>query len=347
MKVSVFREFGPPEVLRYEDWPDPAPPGPGEVQVRVRAVSVGRLLDIGTRAGSNRYFQGTLPHVLGGEHAGEVAEIGPGVEGLQPGDRVAIFNAVTCGTCPFCQSGQDESCPGVELIGIHRQGAYAELSLVPAANATRIPDDLSFAEAAGLALAGPVAWTQMDLAGLRAGDWVLINGAASALGSTTAVVAAHLGGRVIGTSRHARKREALVRLGLDAALDAGAAGFEDQVRELTQGQGVRIVVDDIGSAEQWPRLQAVLARHGTVVSSGAFLGETLPLDLRSLYQQSQRIMGVRTATRRGAAAFWSAVATHVRPVLDQSFPLAEAASAHRYVEAGENVGRVLLVPAAP
>lgn len=346
MKVSVFREFGPPDVLRYEDWPDPAPPGPGEVQVRVRAVSVGRLLDIGTRAGTNRYFQGRLPHVLGGEHAGEVAAVGPGVEGLQPGDRVAISNAVTCGTCPFCLAGQDEACPGVELIGVHRQGAYADLSLVPAANATRIPDGLSFAEAAGLALAGPVAWTQLDLAGLRAGDWVLVNGAASALGSTTAVVAGHLGARVIGTSRDARKREALVRLGLDEALDATAAGFEDRVRELTQGQGVRIVVDNIGSAECWPHLQAVLARHGTVISSGAFLGEALPLDLRSLYQQSQRILGIRTATRRGAAAFWSDVGAHVRPVLDQSFPLSEAAAAHRYVEAGDNVGRVVLVPGA-
>lgn len=344
MKAAIFREFGPPDVLRYEDWPDPEPPGPGDVLVRVRAVSVGRLLDIGTRAGTNRYFRGTLPHVLGGEHAGEVAEVGPGVEGLQPGDRVAVFNTVTCGACSFCGAGEDESCPNAELIGVHRQGAYADLCLVPAANVTRIPDDLSFPEAAGLALAGPVAWTQMDLAGLRPGDWVLVNGAASALGSMTAVVARHLGARVIGTSRHAWKREALLGLGLEGALDATDAGFGDRVRELTQGQGARIVVENIGAAKSWPALQAVLARRGTLISSGAFMGETLALDLRSLYQQSQRLVGVRTATRRAVAAFWSGVAPHVRPVLDRCFPLSEAAAAHRHIEADENFGRVLLVP---
>ncbi len=344
MKASVFHEFGPPEVLRYQDWPDPPPPGPGEVLVRVRAVSVGRLLDVGTRAGTNAYFRGTLPHILGSEHAGEVAAVGPDVEGLAPGDRVAVNTHVPCGRCPICLAGADETCPTAELIGVHRQGAYADLCLVPAANATRIPDDLPFVEAAGLALAGPLAWTQMEMAGLRPGDWVLVNGAGSALGSTTAMVARHLGARVVGTSRQAWKREALLQLGLEAALDATADGFEDRVRELTEPEGVRIIVDDIGAARSWPHLQAVLARRGTIISSGAFLGETLPLDLRSLYQHSQRIIGVRTATRRGVAAFWSRIGPGVRPVLDRSFPLSEAAAAHRHVEGSDNLGRVVLVP---
>ncbi len=344
MKAAVFHEFGPPEVLRCEEWPDPVPPGPGEIVVRVRAVSVGRLLDVGTRAGTNRYFRGTLPHVLGGEHAGEVVEVGAGVQGISVGDRVAVFNCLSCGSCGLCREGRDDVCPAAEMIGVHRQGAYAELSRVPAANATPIPDDLGFVEAAALALAGPVAWTQMEMAGLRSGDWVLVNGAASALGSTTALLACHLGARVIGTSRQAWKRDALVALGVEAALDATAEGFEQAVRDLTGGAGVRIVVEDIGSAEIWPRLQAVLARAGTIVSSGAFLGELLPLDLRSLYQQGQRLLGVRTATRQRVAAFWERIGSRLRPVLDRSFPLCEAAAAHRHLEAGANVGRVVLVP---
>lgn len=344
MKVAIFHEFGPPEVLKYEDWPDPEPPGPDDVIVRVGAVSVGRLLDIGTRAGKNRYFRGQLPHILGSEHAGQVVEVGRRVGHLSPGDRVAVFTCITCGGCRFCQAEHDDACPEMELIGVHRQGAYAELTRVPAANVRAIPDELSFHEAAALALAGPVAWTQLNMAGLQPGDWVLINAAASGLGSMTAVVAKHLGARVIGTSRKEWKRQELLKLGVDKALDATLPEFEANVRELTGGEGVQIVVENISSAELWPRLLAVLARRGTVISSGAFVGEQLPLDLRSLYQQSQRIVGVKTANKHGVATFWDLVAPHVRPVLDRSFALAEAANAHRHIEASDNLGRVVLVP---
>lgn len=344
MKVAVFHQFGPPEVLKYEAWPDPEPPGPDDVIVRVGAVSVGRLLDIGTRAGNNRYFPGKMPHILGSEHAGQVVEVGSSVRHLSPGDRVAVFNCVTCGVCRFCQAGHDDACPQMELIGVHRQGAYAELTRVPAINVRAIPDELSFPEAAALALAGPVAWTQLNMAGLRPGDWVLVNAAASGLGSMTTVVAKHLGARVIGTSRKEWKRKELLKLGIDGALDATSPEFVTNVREMTSGEGVQIVVENISSAELWPSLLSALARRGTVISSGAFVGEQLPLDLRSLYQQSQRIVGVKTANKHGVGAFWDLVAPHVRPVLDRSFALAEAASAHRHIEASDNLGRVVLVP---
>ncbi|HLH68729.1 MAG TPA: alcohol dehydrogenase catalytic domain-containing protein [Candidatus Dormibacteraeota bacterium] len=344
MKAVVLHAFGPPDVLSYEDWPDPGPPGPDEIVVRVGAVSVGRLLDLGTRAGTNRYFRGQLPHILGSEHAGIVVEVGRDVHHLQVGDRVAVFSSVSCGRCRFCEEGREDACPETELIGVHRPGADAELVQVPASMATVIPKDLPFTVAAAMALTGPVAWTQLDMAGLCPGDWVLINGAASGLGSMTAVVARHLGARVIGTSRKAWKRAFLLELGLEAALDATAPGFEEEVRELTGGAGVQIVVENIGSAEAWPHLLGALARRGTVISSGAFIGDRLPLDLRSLYQQSQRVIGVRTATKRGVAAFWREVAPHVRPVLDRTFPLAEAAAAHRHLESSDNLGRVVLVP---
>ncbi len=344
MKAVAFHEFGPPEVLTYQDWPDPGPPGPEEIVVRVGAVSVGRLLDLGTRAGTNRYFRGRPPHVLGSDHAGVVVEVGRDVHHLRPGDRVAVFGHVSCGRCRSCEDGHDEICPSSELIGVHRPGADAELARVPAANATVVPEGISLVAAAALALAGPVAWTQLRMAGLRAGDWVLVNGAASGLGSMTAVVARHLGARVIGTSRKERKRSALLELGLEAALDATAPGFEREVLELTGGEGVRIVVENLGSAEIWPHLVAVLAPGGTVISSGAFLGGQLSLDLRSLYQRSQRVVGVRTATRHGVASFWREVAPHVRPVIDRTFPLADAVAAHRYLESGDNLGRVLLIP---
>jgi len=141
VKVVAFRQFGPPDVLQPEVWKDPSP-GADEVVLRVRAVSVGRFLDLATRAGRNPYFAHPLPHVLGAEHSGEVVEVGRRVTALKPGDRVAVFPSITCGRCSLCRSSLDYACTNAEVIGIHRQGAYAEFSCVPAANCTLLPEPM-------------------------------------------------------------------------------------------------------------------------------------------------------------------------------------------------------------
>ncbi len=139
---------------------------------------------------------------------------------------------------------------------------------------------------------------QLRQAGLRKGDWVLVAGAASALGATTAELARHLGARVIGTSRAAWKRERLLAMGLEAALDPTAEGFVDEVRALTGVAGVAVAVDDLGDPDIFARLTDVLAPQGVLVSSGAFLGGTVPLNLARLYTLNQRILGSARATTR-------------------------------------------------
>lgn len=346
MKAAVIHEFGSPDVLRIEDAPAPRP-APGEVLVRVRAVRVGGLLDIGTRAGRNPFARLTFPHILGADFAGEVVEVGDGAADLKPGDRVAASPFITCGECAACQGGRDYGCPNAQLIGVHRQGSYAELVSVPAKIVRRLPPGIGYEQAAAMALSGPVAFTEFKVAGLKPGDWVLVTAAASGLGLVTSLVAKGLGARVIGTSRKEWKREMLRERGLDAVLDTDDGAFVDQVLALTNGQGVAIAIDNMSSATMFPRLLAVLARLGVIVTSGAQVAETVPLDMRSLYLKSQSVIGIRTHTQAALDGFWQLAQSGMETLVDRTFPLEEVADAHRYVEAEKSFGRVLLTIAEP
>jgi len=341
MHAVVFRRFGGPEVLEVAEVPVP-PAGAGEVMVRVAAVSVGRLLDLTARAGTHPYAKFVLPHALGAEHAGTVAAVGDGVRDVAAGDRVAVFPVLTCGSCAACREGATEACPRLHIIGVHQPGAYDQYTVVPAANVHALPADLDACTAAGLALAGPVAHNQLTQAGLRARDWVLVQGAASALGSLTAALALHLGARVIGTSRTVGKRERLLEMGLTAALDSTSPALVQDVLALTGGEGVKIAVDNLGDQQVFEATMAALGTRGTVVTSGAFLGEKPRLDLMRLYSRCQRIIGVRTGNVTSAAALWREVDRGFRPVVDRTFPVCRAADAHRYLEQDNNMGRVVL-----
>lgn len=345
MRAMVLRRFGDPDVLEAAEAATPRI-GADQVLVRVAAVSVGRLLDLTARAGTHPYARFALPHILGAEHAGTVAAVGSAVESVRVGDRVAVFPVVSCGFCEFCLDGCTEACPAVEIMGVHRHGSYAEYTAVPAVNVHRVPDGLEPCDAAGLALAGAVAINQLSQAGLRDGDWVLVQGGASALGSLTAALAAHLGARVIVTSRDAWKRERLLQLGATAALDATSRDFVADVLARTDGKGVRVAIDNLGDGAIADKTLAVLAVRGAVVCSGAFLGGTARLDLMRLYSRNQRVLGVRSGNPGSARRLWQEVEKGFRPILDRSFPIAQAAEAHRYLEADNNLGRVTLTTAA-
>lgn len=344
MKAIVFDEYGGPEVLHEAEVPDPEP-GPEDVVVRVAAVSVGRTLDIAARAGKLPFANLALPHVPGAEHAGEVVAAGDrAASELAVGTRVAVFPVFTCGDCPHCASGHQHVCPRLEIMGIHRQGAYAEYTVVPTGNVRPIGDELTDVEAAALALSGPVAWHQFEEVGVREGTWLLVQAAGSALGALTVALALHRGARVIASSRRAVKRAALEELGVEAALDWTDPSFADSVRELTGGAGVEVVVDNIGDERMFGAGLEVLSRGGTVVTSGAFVGGAPQIDLRTLYTLSHRVVGLRTANRASVDGLWAEVERGLRPIVDRSFPLIRAAEAHAHVERDENLGRVALVP---
>lgn len=345
MRAVVFDRFGGPDVLRVADVAVPAV-GADDIVVRVAAVSIGRLLDLNARAGTHPFADFRFPHVLGAEHAGTVVSVGQHVVSPRVGEHVAVFPVVTCGGCTDCRNGHTEACPRLEIIGVHRPGAYAELAVSPAGNSHVVPDAIGPVDAAGLALAGPVAENQLLAASVEAGDWVLVQGGGSSLGSLTASLAAHHQARVIATSRSAAKREKLLELGVEAVLDPTAADFVATVIQLTGGRGVDVAIDDLGEPEIWNKTMDVLATRGTVVSSGAFLGKGgVHLNLMRLYLRSQQIIGVRTGNAASTELLWSQVEAGFHPIVDRSFPAAQAAEAHRYLESDQNMGRVVLTTA--
>jgi NADPH:quinone reductase-like Zn-dependent oxidoreductase len=341
VKAAVIREFGPPEVLRIEDVEEPRP-AETEVLVRVRAVRVGGLLDVGTRAGRNPFARVSFPHVLGSDFSGEVVEVGSAAGGFTEGDRVAGVPFISCGDCEGCRNGRDDACAAAELVGVHRHGSYAELVSVPARVLRRIPDGIGYQQAAAMAVSGPVALTQLRVAGFEPGKWVLVTAAASGIGLVSSLVARRLGARVIATSRKKWKREMLRDRGLEAVLDTDSQDFVASVRDLTGGRGVDIAIDNTSSAVMFTKLCGVLARLGVIVSSGATAAETVPLDMRSLYLNSQSVIGIRTHTQAGLDGFWSLAQEGIEAHVDSSFPLEEVVQAHRYVQEERNFGRVLL-----
>ncbi|NWL10398.1 alcohol dehydrogenase [Paenarthrobacter nitroguajacolicus] len=349
MSAAVFHRFGPPDVLEVQSMPVPEI-SPREVLVRVAAVGVGRLLDLVARAGKHPYAKFNLPHILGAEHAGTVVAIGSEVEGdvcgtigsVRVGDRVAVYPGVSSADDVDAQEGRSEFSPALSIIGTHRPGAYAEYCAVPASNVFVVPPGMSPADAVAVINGGAVAMNQFDkVGGIRPGQRVLVQGASSALGSTTALLAKHLGAEVIATSRSSSKRKRLRELGLET-LDVSDGSFAEDVRERFGDGGANLVVDNLGQPEIWQKNFEVLASGGSVVTSGAFLGREVTINLQQLYSRNQRIVGVRTGNLESAAKVWQEASRGFRSVVDRSFPFAQASEAHRYIENGGNVGRVQL-----
>ena len=344
MRAVVFREFGPPGVL-HEETVDTPSPGPGEVLIKVGAVSVGRLLDLVARSGKHPYAKFTFPHILGSDHAGTVVALGDGVTSVAVGDRVAVFPVVILREDKWTRSGYADISPNVEIIGTHRQGADADYSVVPVSVVSKVPDGVEPAQAASLASVGAVAANQFArVGGVGPDSRVIVQGATSGLGATTAMLARHLGAQVIVSSRHENKRARLRELGFSTVLDACDQAFPAQAREAFGGEGASVVIDNLGAQDVWDHGFEALEPGGAIATSGAFLGHRVSVNLQKLYSIGIRIVGVRTGTPESVAELWRQVGSGFRTVVDRTFPLADAPQAHRYVEQADNVGRVVLLP---
>jgi NADPH:quinone reductase-like Zn-dependent oxidoreductase len=342
MTAVVLPGFGGPDVLTVDRLPVPRPRA-GEVLVRVRAVSVGRTLDVATRAGRLPFANMVrLPHLLGADHMGEVAGVGAGVREVAPGERVAVFPVLSCGHCGACEQGVQERCGVLQLLGVHRPGAYAQYCAVPESNVVRVPDGISDRQASSLVLNGAVAHRQLEMAELAPGDWLLVPAAGGALGSAVVAMAVYRGIRVIAGTRQPWKHERLLDLGAELVVDTSDQDFPARVAEATGG-GVRAVIDNVVEVPVWVNLGQVLATGGTVVCSGALEDARVELDLRAMYLRSQSVRTVRTARTSDVEATWKDVVNGLRvPVDEARFTLTGVADAHRRLQADESFGRVVL-----
>jgi NADPH2:quinone reductase len=344
LKAVVIREFGGPEVLRWEEVPTPTP-GLGEVLLRVHAVSVNRTLDLQVRQDGGGYGA-VLPLVLGNDPSGVVVAVGQSVEQPQVNQRVAVFGGIRCGACEPCREGPNARCSQPRMLGVHCWGGYAQYLCIPASNCVPLPDGLSFTEATLIARHFPLAFGEASLADLKAGDWALVMGAAGGLGSCLVQVARTCGAHVIAGAGADARLQAALALGAHVGINYRQDDLQQEVMRLTQGRGVDVVFENIGDPTQWSAAFNSLARGGRLVTAGAHGGGLVTLDIKRLYQYRLRVMSGLGAERREdlERALQLGASGKFRVLIDQVMPLHEAAAAHRLVAQNESVGKIVLDP---
>jgi NADPH:quinone reductase-like Zn-dependent oxidoreductase len=344
MRAVVMREHGGPEVLRVEDVPEPAP-GHGEAVVRVAAVAVNRL-DIWVREDVGHAYGATLPIVPGYDVAGEVIEVGEGVEGIAVGERVYVHYDFSCGRCPYCLEGDEAACADYGVMGVNRPGGYVERVVAPARNLFALPDAVSLETAAA---AGSVYLTAYHMlfarAGLRAGETVLVTAAGSGVGGAAIALARFAGARVIATASSAEKRERALAAGVEHAVDYTRGGWGEEVRRLTGGRGVDLVVDHVG-ADAVPEALQALAGKGRIVFCGASSGPRVELDLIDLFARQISLIGSSDGSRRELWEVFRLLGDGRidPPAIEAVLPLEEAARAQELLATRAHYGRVLLAP---
>lgn len=344
MKSALLTRFGGPECLVSTNVADPAP-GHGEVLVRVAACGVNNV-DLQIRRGARARLR--LPHICGGEVAGTIVALGPGVSEPAIGTNVAVVPFIGCGRCEWCRRGQSTICEKRDTLGLLRPGGYAERVAVPAVNAIPLPDGLDLDAAAALSLAGLTAWHMLiTRARLQPGEDVLVLGAASGVGSIAIQLAHLFGARTIATASDSHKAERARALGVEAIVDARRANWSRQVRDATGGRGVDVVVEHVG-ATTWPESINAMAIGGRLVTCGATTGSSVELDLVRLFSDELTLLGSRGGTGDELQQLLRIAARGaIKPVIAARFPLSQASDAHRLMERGEFFGKILLTPETP
>jgi NADPH:quinone reductase-like Zn-dependent oxidoreductase len=316
VKAIRIHEDGGPEVLRYEDAPDPEP-GPGEVVVRLRAAALNHL-DLWIRKGLPSVPK---PRILGADGAG-IRE--------DTGERVVIN--------PGIEHGEQ-----ITVIGEHMDGTHAELVAVPETNVYPLPDELSFEEAAAFPLVFETAYRLLvTKAQLREGEWVLLWGIGSGVALAGLAIAKALGARALVTSASDEKLERAQAIGADAAVNHRSGDVVAAVKQATGGKGVEVVLEHVGEATWQTSLQAARAA-GRIAVCGATSGPNPPAALHRIWWKQLTIYGSTMGTREDFEAVYELVKSGLaQPVVDSVRPLADARAAHERMEAGEQFGKLVL-----
>jgi NADPH:quinone reductase-like Zn-dependent oxidoreductase len=340
MKAIRFHEFGGPEVLRYEDAPDPAL-RKDQVLIRVRACALNHL-DLWVRKG----LPGVkLPHINGSDIAGEVAKLGEYVTDLQEGQRVLLAPMLFDNYCPECVAGRQNLCPNFSVLGYLVDGGNAEYIAVPRANVIPIPPHLSYDHAAAAPLVFLTVWHMLvTRAQIKPGQVVLVLGAGSGVGSAGIQLAKLFGATVIATAGDERKLAQAKQLGADHSIDHYKQKISDEVKKITGKQGVDIVLEHVGAAT-WDESMKSLKPGGTIVTCGATTGGQAGLDIRFLFTRQLSFLG----SYMGTMGELYEVLEHVfsgrlKPIVDTAFPLKEARAAHERLQKSEMFGKIVLNP---
>jgi NADPH:quinone reductase-like Zn-dependent oxidoreductase len=321
VKAVHIHDDGGPEVLRYEDAPDPEP-GPDQVLVELRAASLNHL-DIWVRKGLPSVPK---PRILGADGAGVVVS----GDGFRTGDRVVI------------NPGLEHHDGRISVVGEHSDGTHAELIAVPRSQVYAIPDTVEFETAAAFPLVFETAYRMLvTKAALQEGEWVLVWGIGSGVSTATLAIGKALGPRVIATSSSGAKLARARELGADATFDHNAADVVAGVKEVTSG-GAHVVIEHVGEAT-WKRSLDAVRPNGRICVCGATTGPNPHANLHRIWWKQLTVYGSTMGSKDDFEAVYDLVTSgRVSPIVDSVFPLEEAAAAHTRLETGDQLGKIVL-----
>lgn len=343
MHAALFHDYGPPSMLRWEEVPDPRP-GPGEVTVEVHACGLNHI-DLDSRAGISR-FALRLPHVLGAEWAGTIAEIGPGVTGWEVGQPVTALHVFADGTCARCRAWQPDRCLNFSAYGAEIWGGYAERVRAPAHTLIPLSGPQDFLVAATVKVMAGVAWHMVvTMAGTTEGQTVLVPSGSGGVAAAAIQIAKLCGARVIATAGTAARAASVAALGADLVLDYSVDDLREATLAFTGGEGVDAVIDTVGGP-LFATHMSCLRTYGQFITCGAHAGEVVDLDIIRLFRQGHAIRGFRTATPSDIRhALQLGLEGRIAVPIYRTFPMREAAAAHELMARREHVGKIALVPA--
>ena len=340
MKTVLFRQHGGPEVLEYTDFPTPEPKA-GEVLVRLHAASLNRM-DVLVRNGWPG-LKLELPHINGADGSGDVAALGEGVTEFKVGDRVVINPNLGCGECEFCKEGRDNLCRNWHLLGETVHGTYAEHVAVPIRQLYKLPIDFDYYQAAAAALVYQTAWHSLVKRGnLHAGEILLIVGAGGGVNTASVQVGKYIGAQVIVVGSGAEKLKKAESIGADILIDRSKEeDWPKAVFLATNKRGADVVVDNVGTT--FPLSFRAARKGGRILTVGNSGGPIFQIDNRFVFAKHLSLIGSTMSTLADFAEVMDLItAGKLKPIMDKTFPLKDAAAAQECLWKAEHFGKITL-----
>ena len=340
MKAVLFHQHGGPEVLEYTDFPTPEPK-PGEALIRLHAAALNRM-DVMVRNGWPG-LKLEMPHIDGADGAGEIVEINGSTDLFNIGDHVVINANLGCGECEYCLAGKDNMCINWHLLGETIRGTYAEYISLPIKQLYKLPNDFDYHQAAAATLVYQTAWHSLVKRGsLQEGETVLVVGAGGGVNTASVQIAKLIGAQVIVIGSDARKLELAESIGADILIDRSKEeNWSKSVFLATNKHGVDAVVDNVGTT--FMQSLRALRKGGRLLTVGNSGAPKFEIDNRYMFAKHLSIIGSTMSTLDDFREVMDLiVAGRLKPIMDRTFPLKDAALAQERLWKNENFGKITL-----